>query len=340
MDEDNATTLALGNDPRLLGAVVNFIGNVSEVKGFSAQEAFEIGKLAKDILEYLFTIDGSPREAKNLKVSIFVEEDEFFVSLEHKGLPIELKGDNSIDVSPFSLSISSPAVDKVKLINRGKEGQSLQLVKRLPTGRSDHQLVLDSPLKLSRANPDTLVDRDIEIRMIQPDEGLKLARCFYRVYGYTYGLGYVYSPDLLNVLIGSRRLFSAVAVDKSGEIVAHGAMKLSKPEDRVGELISLAVDPEFRGMGLATRIHLHLMDYAKKIGLMGVFGEAVTIHPFSQRLCSALGGKETAIMLGYIPPANYKRIASDSHKRRQLAIVYFFPLDLADGSNPVFAPLR
>ncbi|MCL5125349.1 MAG: GNAT family N-acetyltransferase [Deltaproteobacteria bacterium] len=340
MSDKNLTTLTLNNDPRLFVAVADLVSSTAETHGFPPNEAGEIGKLTRNVLEHLFGINAQGNDDAPFKISIFIRSCEFFVSFEYKGLPIELKDDNSNSESPFSLSISSPAIDRVNLINRGKEGQSLELIKILPTVMCDFELSEELSGNSTEKIPVLGHAEDLDIRMIRPDEGVRLARCFYRVYGYTYGPRYVYSPDLLNILIESGKLVSAVAVDKAGEVVAHGAMRRTKPDDRVAELISLAVDPEFRGVGLAAKIHLYLMNYARGLGLRGVFGEAVTIHPFSQRLCRSLGGKESAVMPGYIPPAYYKGIADNNYGKRQVAIVYFFPLDLSSESGRVFAPLN
>jgi len=174
--------------------------------------------------------------------------------------------------------------------------------------------------------------------LIKSSEGLKLSRCFFRVYGYTYGPGYVYDPELLKSLVEEGLLVSAVAIDSRGEFVGHAAIRIDKTKPRIGELISLAVDPAYRNSGLAKKIHSYLLEQARERKLEGLFGEAVTIHPYSQRLCLALSGKESAIMVGYVPPANYRQISEGAFTKRQMAMVYFFGLSNGERSKRVFVP--
>ncbi len=340
MVERELATLTLYPDTRLLSAVGDLVSNVAQSQGMPSDDALGMAKLTQRVLEYLFSVNLPISDKILITVSLYLRSGEFLVAIEHKGLPIELNGDSSGSVSPFSLSISSSAVDDVNLINLGKTGQRLELIKILPSSvyGEDHfgDPGLDMPKDISASE----VPEDLEIRMIRPDEGLKLARCFYRVYGYTYGPSYVYFPDRLKSLIESGIIVSVGAFDSLGEIVAHGAMRLGTPGAYVGELISLAVDPKYRNSGLASKIHLKLMDYALSQSMKGLFGEAVTIHPYSQRLCVALGGKESAIMLGYIPPADYKKIADYGLNKRQMAIVYFFALEPSTETTRIFPPMN
>ena len=100
-------------------------------------------------------------------------------------------------------------VDEVKLINLGKSGQRLELIKSLPSNiyQENEGDFFESAKVEGNGELENMAD--LEIRMIRPDEGLKLARCFYRVYGYTYGPNYVYFPERLKSLIESGRLVSA-----------------------------------------------------------------------------------------------------------------------------------
>ncbi len=340
MVEKQLATLTLTHDMRLAPAVYDLVKGICESQGISIGDSGQIAKFVREILERLFRLNQEQTEVAPIIVSLNVQVDQFVVAIEHKGLPIDLKSDSSSDVSPFSLSVSDPVVDEVKLINLGKSGQRLELIKSLPSNiYQENEGDFFGSAKVEE-NGELENMADLEIRMIRPDEGLNLARCFYRVYGYTYGPNYVYFPDRLKSLIESGRLVSAGAVDKHGEIVAHGAMKLESQDAQIGELISLAVDPKYRSAGLAAKIHRRLMEHAAGIGLKGVFGEAVTIHPYSQRLCHALGGKESAVMLGYIPPSDYKRIVHNGFRQRQLAMLYFFHFERLAKSEKIFAPLN
>lgn len=337
MAEKNVASFTLRADSKLLTIVRDMVKSIASSQGLADHDAAEIANLAHLAADDINRMAFEPSDQGHIKVSVNERPGEFVVAIEHKGLPVELKSDVPGSASPFSISISSPAVDEVRLVNLGKSGQRLELIKTLPTPIYKDTDVEEHPDETAKP-PASLDDyRNLEIRMIRPDEGLKLARCFYRVYGYSYGPNYVYYPDRLKPLIEERLLVSAVAVDPLGEIVAHGAMKLEEPDADIGELISLAVDPRYRSSGLAKEIHFRLMEYARTKKMKGLFGEAVTIHPYSQRLCLSLGGRESAVMLGYIPPSNYRNISSGP-TNRQIAMVYFFTLQEPKQNRLVYAP--
>lgn len=338
MVEKNVASFTLRADSKLVTIVRDMVRSIAVSQGLADHDADEIANLAYLAADYITRMAFEPSDQGQINVSVSKRPGGFVVAIEHKGLPVELTSDVSGFASPFSLSISSPAVDEVRLVNLGKSGQRLELIRTLPT--PIYEEATDESLPADTTTSVVPLDdyRNLEIRMIRPDEGLKLARCFYRVYGYSYGPNYVYYPDRLKSLIEEGLLVSAVAVDPLGEIVAHGAMKLEEPDANIGEMISLAVDPRYRSSGLAKKIHLHLMEYARTKKMKGLFGEAVTIHPYSQRLCLSLGGRETAVMLGYIPPSNYRKIFLEEPTKRQIAMVYFFTLQEPKETRLVYAP--
>ena len=90
-----------------------------------SDDALGMAKLTQRVLEYLFSVNLPISDKILIIVTLYLRSDEFSVAIEHKGLPIELNGGSSHSESPFSLSISSPAVDEVNLINLGKPAKDL-----------------------------------------------------------------------------------------------------------------------------------------------------------------------------------------------------------------------
>jgi hypothetical protein len=54
----------------------------------------------------------------------------------------------------------------------------------------------------------------------------------------------------------------------------------------------------------------------------------------------ALSGKEAAMMVGYIPPSNFRQISDGPFRQRQMAVVYFFGLTTEEKSLTSFVPNR
>jgi GNAT superfamily N-acetyltransferase len=338
MIEDQIAALTISAKWNISSAVKPLVISAAESVSLDKKDSAAFGEIVEQIVLKLMALNSTGEDDQSLNVSLSVRCSEFVVTIEHKGLPIEVEKGLSVGESPFSLSIQSKAIDNVRLINSGKSGQRFELSKLIPhhssgpfiSGHTQQSENLKTNLSENQ--------QPVEIRLIRSSEGLKLARLFYWVYGFTYGPNYVYNPEHLNRLVMDRRLVSAVAVDSRGEFCAHAAILLDEPDNKIGELISLAVDPNYRESGLAKKLHSYLVEQARERRLKGLFAEAVTIHPFSQRLCLALSGKESAMMLGYIPPANYRQISDGPFRQRQMAIVYFFGLSTKEKSLTIFVP--
>ena len=67
------------------------------------------------------------------------------------------------------------------------------------------------------------------------------------------------------------------------------------------------VHTAYRGLGIFGRLFEHTLEAASERGLASVFGDAVTIHPFSQRAERSQGYRETALQLGMVPAGTTMR---------------------------------
>src|SRR5204863_243458 len=86
----------------------------------------------------------------------------------------------------------------------------------------------------------------------------------------------------------------------SVEVVVHdwGLPLAGVPSAETG---AAGVHSAYRGLGVFGRLFEHTLDAATERGLASVFGDAVTIHPFSQRAELSHGYRETALQLGMVP---------------------------------------
>ena len=73
--------------------------------------------------------------------------------------------------------------------------------------------------------------------------------------------------------------------------------------------------------------------------MRGVFGEAVTVHTFSQQAALAAGSRETGILLGFVPQEMQFRKIQDKQDERQSAELSYMKLN--DGpQRDVYPPLH
>ena len=88
-------------------------------------------------------------------------------------------------------------------------------------------------------------------------------------------------------------LVSTLALHE-GRVIGHHAV-MPVPGDRSAETGAAVVHSAYRGLGVFGRMFEQTLHAASERGLASVFGDAVTIHPFSQRAERSQGYRETAL---------------------------------------------
>jgi GNAT superfamily N-acetyltransferase len=125
----------------------------------------------------------------------------------------------------------------------------------------------------------------------------------------------------------SEELQSAVAVH-DGRVIGHHALMLL-PDVPSAETGAAVVHSAYRGLGLFGRLFEHTLDVAIQRRLAAVFGDAVTIHPFSQRAESSHGYRETALQLGMVPAQTTMRgFGRKGPKRRTATLRSYRPFEV------------
>src|SRR5581483_3204322 len=124
--------------------------------------------------------------------------------------------------------------------------------------------------------------------------------CVRNVYGDSYGHKELYHAEQIIRLNDTGELVSVVALEKGGQVVGHYAL------ERPGLGV---VAEEGEAMVLPEHRHEHLMEgmrgllgqEAHRLGLIGLFGQAVTNHVFTQRVHDRFGLRPCALSLGELP---------------------------------------
>jgi hypothetical protein len=101
------------------------------------------------------------------------------------------------------------------------------------------------------------------------------------------------------------------------------------------------VHSAYRGLGVFGRLFEHTLDAARERGLASVFGDAVTIHPFSQRVERSHGYRETALQLGMVPAQTTMRgFGGEGPRRRTATLRSYRPFDENSRQTALPAPYR
>ncbi|MEM8586669.1 MAG: GNAT family N-acetyltransferase [Pseudomonadota bacterium] len=176
----------------------------------------------------------------------------------------------------------------------------------------------------AQAAAKTTADAPVEIRLARAEDADGLARCFYGAYGDSYDHDWVYKPDALRRRWADRAMVSVVGLAPDGEVIGHLAASFAARISKVAEAGQAVVSPSYRGHHLFESMKQRLAAWAVDDGLYGLFSEATTAHPYSQRGNLALGAHEMGFIFGYIPGAvQYKQMADPAALHRKTAALMY-----------------
>jgi GNAT superfamily N-acetyltransferase len=136
----------------------------------------------------------------------------------------------------------------------------------------------------------------------------------------------LYRPRYLMGALESGALCSTIAVHEGLVIGHHALMPLpGVPSAETGVAV---VHSAYRGLGIFGRLFEGTLLVARERGLASIFGDAVTIHPFSQRVERSHGYRETALQLGMVPAQTTMRgFGGDGSSGRTATLRSYRPFD-------------
>jgi serine/threonine-protein kinase RsbW len=216
-------------------------------------------------------------------------------------------------------------MDRVHFVNRGWKGKELQLTKYLKVPHVETYFSGEE-MRPYEATDELAPQGEVEYRLMEPKDAVGVARCIYKTYGYTYPSEHVYFPDRVAAMIRHGELIGAVGVTETGEVIGHSAL-LGRPGDPLMEACEAVVAPAYRGHGVLNRTMDLLLAEARRRGLAGLYAEAITLHPFSQRTIIKHGFRESAVLLSRFP--RHIRVAGftgEELPQRETILYLYMPL--------------
>jgi anti-sigma regulatory factor (Ser/Thr protein kinase) len=304
---------------KVIPAVTAFVREMVHQEGLDLNEARQLEVVVEEaclnVIDHAFEGNGEA----TFDVVIERQPGKVVLAVEDQGLPVDWKKIGGGDAAGFGMMIMKGFTDEVKFVNLGKGGKRLEFIKNISYGGTGEPVASGNETQKDEQLPQ---DLPITIRLLRSDEGIALAKCFYRVYGYTYG-EFLYYPEKIREMIESGLQISIAAVTPQDEIVAHQALVLERPDSRLAEMGQGVVDPRTRGRGLFEKIKLASKDVARQRGLYGLYTETVTIHPYSQKANFAVGAKEIGFLFGMAPQMfSFKKIAERQDQRQTTIMLY------------------
>lgn len=329
----DASTLTIPNDTSYLPLVGAYVTAAAAQHGFDDEAIGDIRLAVDEACTHVFETAFEPGEEQELTISCRRSPSGIRVAIADKGLPFDprsipeydARGGLDRDLSGLPFFLIQQTMDEVRFVNKGWEGKELQLTKYLKVpsveGYFSEEELLPYDTGVEPAPPGRY-----EYRLMVPDEAVEVARCIYKAYGYTYPGEHVYFPERVAAMNQSGEMISAVATTETGEVIGHCALS-GQAGDRVMEIGQAVVAPAHRGRGIMKELMDLLMIEARQHGLMGLFANAVTIHPFSQRASLKYGFRESAVVLAFGPRhIQMKRFADQELPQRETLVHLYRPL--------------
>jgi len=266
--------------------------------GIPAEDAWRLDTVVAGLVS--FTLDNAypDDDLGEIEVTLEADADLVHVTVHDWGLPLMSAG-GELGPLPAPLAALAHAARNIQLLNLGSDGKRLTADVSVRSSGDGHarRHHIEAPPRLARAREETA--GAIEVRAATPQDAESIAQLLYENYHLSYVHADFYRPRYLMAALASGELLSAVAIHDGRVIGHHALMPLAGvPSAETGAAV---VHSAYRGLGIFGRLFEHTLDAACELGLASVFGDAVTIHPFSQRAERSHGYRETALQLGMVP---------------------------------------
>lgn len=318
-------------------ALVDMVADIVLSNGINEKDTQRLDKVLIEILDNIVRhgFDGDTR--KPVEVIIYRRLHSLVIAVEDKGLPFDYDKLEGGEEKRFNSYLSRHYADEVHFRSLGKGGNRTEIVKNLPV--SDVRDVMDiSEHHAHLSSPEPPHDEKIEVRLLDASGIHELVRLVFKCYGYTYANDFMYLPEQIESLLKSGLMLSAGAYNSRNELIGHVGFIFDRHGARVAESGEAVVDPRYRGRGIFQMMKNYLKDYVSRLNVMGIYGEAVTVHPYSQKGSIELGGRETGFLLGYSPGSvKFESITDQERPRRQSVAMMFTPV-LTSGPVTVYVP--
>jgi anti-sigma regulatory factor (Ser/Thr protein kinase)/GNAT superfamily N-acetyltransferase len=217
------------------------------------------------------------------------------------GLPLELARTRAEDGDHEASALEVPGLDLAGIVdeasfhNLGRDGKLFSVVKHC---LHDSPVAASAPLLSEHDDHETTAraPEDLRVRAFEPGDEEGICQLVYRNYANTYGSEFFYIPEKLLERNRDGEVVSSVAV-ADGLVVGHHAL-LREQDGPVAETGAAVIHPDYKGLGIFNLLSEHTLSAARDLRLTAVYGNAVTVHPYSQKAEHTHGYRETALAVG------------------------------------------
>jgi len=325
--------LTIPNDLTYLPAVQAFAVELGKKIGFSSKELNEITLGVEEVVVNVIQHAFDPDQKTSFSITLRPFPEGLRIIIREKGIPVDpstfpvyhpdrIHTDSS--GAGLGIYLTGEVMDEYAFHYLGKRGNEIHLVKYI---KGKHVLdYLPDDAKPGSEKKEVIKEEitlPLAIRLMKPDEALEVARLVYGGYGYSYVRPDLYFPDRIKNLNASGKMISAVAVTPEGRIAGHMALSREENGSLLGEIGYAVVDLTFRKQGIAEELTNFLIQESSKWDLTAIYGDAVTNHPYSQKISERFGFSASGILFGILSSTvSFKSITQKLPQRESIVLVF------------------
>ncbi|WP_353662100.1 GNAT family N-acetyltransferase [Hydrogenimonas sp. SS33] len=294
---EHNVTVTIPNDIRYLNLAVGVIRDAAQLAEIGNDDIADIVTASRELL-FNAIRHAYPKGMQGpIDVDIQLQPHGIRVSVHDMGLPFDFERYMASE-REGGLKQIADYVDELRFSNLGKQGKSFTIFKSHPM---DFENVVYRPYSdLEDESPASLKPASIQIRDFECGDEEAISRLIYNNYTYSYFKSLFYYPRKIRELNEEGEIASVVAQTREGEIVGHFAL-IRIPDANIAEIGVAVVHPDYKGKGIMNAMLDRVQQKAKELKLDAIFGEALMLHPFSQRANLRHGFGESALLLGIVP---------------------------------------
>ncbi|ADV46082.1 GNAT family N-acetyltransferase [Nitratifractor salsuginis] len=290
-------TLTIPNDPRYTPLAEKMIEEAARLAEIEENDIADIVQAARELVDNAIH-HAYPRGMQGpIDLDIQLKPHGIQISVHDMGLPFDFDRYMASEREGGLKRIES-YVDELRFSNLGQKGKSFTIFKSHPLNFEgvDYRPYSD----LADESPASLKPASIQVRDFREGDEEAISRLIYNNYTYSYYKSLFYYPKKIRERNEKGEIASIVAETREGKIVGHFAL-VKVTDANIAEIGVAVVDPDYKGMGIMNAMLDRVQQKAKEMKLDAIFGEALMMHPFSQRANLRHGFGESALLLGIVP---------------------------------------
>ena len=327
-------TLTIPNQSRFVPLALHFVEEAAQLAKIEAKERAELLHAAREL------IDNAVHHAypKGMEGAVDIEvhylHNGLRLSIHDMGMPFDFDAYMASE-RQGGLKRLHAYVDELTFANLGHEGKSFTIFKHHPIDLGAIEFHPYSDLE--DESPASLKPASIVIRDYQCGDEEAISRLIYSNYSYSYFKPIFYDPKKVREMNEKGELASVVAETKEGKIVGHFAL-VKIPHANIAEIGVAVVHPDYKGQGIMNAMLDRIQQRAVELGFYAIFGEALMMHPYSQRANLRHGFGESALLLGLVPNTVSLTDPNAVRTEKRSAVLIGYKMLKGEKKRPIHLP--